>query len=61
MNQLYHDDNLVTLRQHISDKSVDLIHSDRLFNISRHCGVSFKDERRCELVAQVVKDIGHWD
>lgn len=43
MNNLYYSDNLDILREHIPDKSVDLIYLDLPFNSNRSHNVLFKE------------------
>jgi adenine specific DNA methylase Mod len=42
MNQLYYGDNLLVLREHLADKSVDLIYLDPPFNSKRDYNLLFK-------------------
>ena len=43
-NTLFYGDNLVILREHNADESVDLIHPDPPFNSNRSYNVLFKED-----------------
>ncbi len=62
-NTLYYGDNLLVLREHIPDNSVDLIYLDPPFNSSRTYNVLFKDETGLDAEAQVAafEDTWHWN
>ena len=45
MNQLYFGDNLMVLRDHIKDESVDLIYLDPPFNSKRDYNILFKSPK----------------
>jgi site-specific DNA-methyltransferase (adenine-specific) len=62
-NTLFYGDNLVILREHIADESVDLIYLDPPFNSSRNYNVLFKDEHGSESEAQITafEDTWHWN
>jgi site-specific DNA-methyltransferase (adenine-specific) len=61
-NTLYYGDNLVILREHIANESVDLIYLDPPFNSNRSYNVLFKDESGHEADAQITAfdDAWHW-
>jgi site-specific DNA-methyltransferase (adenine-specific) len=61
-NTLYYGDNLLILREHISNESVDLIYLDQPFNSNRNYNVLFKDEHGTESEAQIkaFDDTWHW-
>lgn len=61
-NTLFYGDNLVILREHIADESVDLVYLDPPFNSSRSYNVLFKDESGRESDAQITafEDTWHW-
>jgi adenine specific DNA methylase Mod len=62
-NTLFFGDNLVVLRDHIPDESIDLIYLDPPFNSNRSYNVLFKDEGGKESEAQMhaFDDSWHWD
>lgn len=62
-NTLYYGDNLIILREHIRDESVDLIYLDPPFNSKRSYNVLFKDESGEEAPAQITafEDTWHWN
>lgn len=62
MRNLYWGDNLVVLREHIPDESVDLIYLDPPFNSNRNYNVLFKENDRVESDAQIraFDDTWHW-
>ena len=62
-NTLFYGDNLQILREHIPDKSVDLIYLDPPFNSNRSYNVLFKQENGTESPAQIAafEDAWHWD
>ncbi len=51
-NTLFYGDNLLILREHIPDASVDLVYLDPPFNSSRAYNILFKDE-----CAEVIKEM----
>ncbi|MCI0551389.1 MAG: restriction endonuclease [Anaerolineae bacterium] len=61
-NTLFYGDNLLILREYVSDESVDLIYLDPPFNSSRSYNVLFKDESGIESDAQITafEDTWHW-
>lgn len=63
MNTLYYGDNLNILREHIADKSVDLIYLDPPFNSNRNYNVLFKNESGTESESQITafEDTWHWN
>src|SRR5476649_869994 len=62
MNQLYFDDNLYVLRDHLADESVDLIYLDPPFNSKRDYNLLFKSPKGHESEAQIeaFKDSWSW-
>jgi len=62
-NALYYGDNLIILREHIRNESVDLIYLDPPFNSNRSHNVLFKDESGQEAEAQITafEDTWHWN
>src|SRR6266446_7982267 len=62
-NTLFYGDNLVILREHIADESVDLVYLDPPFNSNRNYNVLFKDEHGTESEAQIeaFEDTWHWN
>jgi len=61
-NTLFYGDNLVILRNHIADESVDLIYLDPPFTSNRNYTVLFRDESGKESEAQITafEDTWHW-
>lgn len=61
-NTLYYGDNLVILREHIPDESVDLIYLDPPFNSNRSYNVLFKESGAAASQAQIeaFEDTWHW-
>jgi len=51
-NTLFYSDNLIILREHISDESVDLIYLNPPFNSSHNYNVLFKDENETDSEAR---------
>ncbi len=62
MNKLYFGDNLVILREHIADQSVDLIYLDPPFNSKRDYNLLFKTPKGHSADAQITafEDSWHW-
>lgn len=62
-NHLLFGDNLVMLRGHVADESVDLVYLDPPFNSNRNYNVLFRDESGLESEAQInaFEDTWHWD
>jgi site-specific DNA-methyltransferase (adenine-specific) len=62
-NTLYYGDNLLILRDHIPDASVDLIYLDPPFNSQRTYNVLFRYESGEESEAQIAafEDTWHWE
>lgn len=62
MNTLYFGDNLVILREHIPDESVDLIYLDPPFNSKRDYNLLFKTPKGHDSDAQITAfdDTWHW-
>ena len=63
MNQLYYGDNLLVLRKHIADESVDLIYLDPPFNSKRDYNLLFKSPKGQNSEAQIeaFEDTWHWN
>ena len=61
-NTLFYGDNLLILRDHIPDESVDLIYLDPPFNSNRSYNVLFKDESGFSADSQIAAfdDTWHW-
>jgi len=61
-NRLCYGDNLVILRDHVPDDSVDLVYLDPPFNSNRDYNVIFRDESGRKSDAQMIafKDTWHW-
>lgn len=61
-NTLFYGDNLMILREHIRDESIDLIYLDPPFNSNRSYNVLFKDESGHASEAQIsaFEDTWHW-
>jgi hypothetical protein len=53
MNQLYYDDNLEVLREHITNESVDLLYLDQQFRSKLDCNLFFKSPRDVTSEAQI--------
>ncbi|MBM4421994.1 MAG: site-specific DNA-methyltransferase [Chloroflexi bacterium] len=62
-NTLFYGDNLIILREHIENESIDLIYLDPPFNSNRSYNVLFKDESGKEADAQITafEDAWHWN
>jgi site-specific DNA-methyltransferase (adenine-specific) len=62
MNRLYYGDNLIILREHIGDESIDLIYLDPPFNSKRGYNLLFKTPKGHKSSAQVTafEDTWHW-
>lgn len=60
MKDLYWGDNLVVLRDHIPDESVDLIYLDPPFNSNRNYNVLFKENGKAESEAQIEAFTDTW-
>lgn len=62
MNQLYYGDNLLVLREHLAEESVDLIYLDPPFNSKRDYNLLFKSPKGHESEAQIeaFKDSWSW-
>ena len=59
-NALYYGDNLPILRQHIPDKSVDLVYLDPPFNSNASYNVLFKETKGEESPAQIKAFTDTW-
>ena len=62
MRQLYFGDNLIELREHIKDVSIDLIYLDPPFNSKRDYNLLFKSPKGHASDAQITTfdDSWHW-
>jgi site-specific DNA-methyltransferase (adenine-specific) len=62
-NHLYYGDNLVVLREHIVDESVDLIYLDPPFNSQANYNVLFRAPTGEQSQAQIeaFEDSWHWN
>lgn len=62
MNALYFGDNLRVLREHVADKSVDLVYLDPPFNSKRDYNILFKSPKGHQSDAQIsaFDDSWHW-
>ena len=62
-NTLYYGDNLEVLREHISDKSIDLIYLDPPFKSNQTYNILFKERNGTDSTAQikVFEDTWHWN
>ena len=62
MNKLYFGDNLVILKEHIADESIDLIYLDPPFNSKRDYNLLFKTPKGHSADAQITafEDSWHW-
>jgi DNA modification methylase len=62
-NKLYYGDNLVVLREHIKDESVDLIYLDPPFNSNTSYNVLFKEHDGAAAASQIkaFEDTWRWD
>ncbi len=62
-NKLYYGDNLVFLRQHIADESVDLVYLDPPFNSNADYNILFKEKDGSDAASQIraFEDTWHWD
>ena len=63
MNQLFFGDNLVVLREHIKDESVDLIYLDPPFKSNQDYNVLFREQDGTRSAAQIkaFKDTWSWN
>ena len=62
MNKLYFGDNLIVLRDHIPDESVDLIYLDPPFNSNKNYNILFNSPKGQKSEAQITafEDTWHW-
>jgi 16S rRNA G966 N2-methylase RsmD len=62
-NQLYYGDNLVVLREHIRDESVDLIYLDPPFNSRQDYNVLFAERDGTRSASQIMafEDTWKWN
>lgn len=63
MNRLYFGDNLLVLKEHIADESVDLIYLDPPFNSNANYNVLFKEHDGAQAASQIkaFEDTWRWD
>lgn len=63
MNQLFFGDNLVVLREHIKDDSVDLVYLDPPFNSNQDYNVLFRERDGTQSAAQInaFRDTWQWN
>jgi adenine specific DNA methylase Mod len=59
-NQLYYGDNLVVLREHIEDESVDLIYLDPPFNSRQDYNVLFAERDGTRSASQIMAFEDTW-
>ncbi len=52
-NELYYEDNLAVLREHVADESVDLVYLDPPFNSNASYNVLFREKTGEESPAQI--------
>jgi len=60
-NQLYYGDNLVVLREHIRDESVDLIYLDPPFNSRQDYNVLFAERDGTRSASQIMAFEDTWE
>jgi len=60
-NQLYYGDNLVVLREHIKDESVDLIYLDPPFNSRQDYNVLFAERDGTRSASQIMAFEDTWE
>ncbi|HEU5451479.1 MAG TPA: hypothetical protein VFU76_05810 [Terriglobales bacterium] len=62
-NKLYYGDNLVVLREHVRDESVDLVYLDPPFNSRQDYNVLFaeKDGTRAASQIKAFEDTWEWN
>jgi len=62
MNKLYFGDNLVVLREHIADESIDLVYLDPPFNSNKNYNILFNSPKGQKSEAQITafEDTWHW-
>lgn len=62
MNKLYFGDNLVVLRDHIVDESIDLVYLDPPFNSNKNYNILFNSPKGQKSEAQITafEDTWHW-
>ncbi len=62
MNKLYFGDNLVVLREHIADESIDLVYLDPPFNSNKNYNILFNNPKGQKSEAQITafEDTWHW-
>lgn len=53
MNKLYFGDNLVVLREHIADESIDLVYLDPPFNSNKNYNILFDGPKGQKSEAQI--------
>jgi len=60
-NQLYYGDNLIVLREHIKDESVDLIYLDPPFNSRQDYNVLFAERDGTRSASQIMAFEDTWE
>ena len=62
MNKLYFGDNLIVLREHIADESIDLVYLDPPFNSNKNYNILFNSPKGQKSEAQITafEDTWHW-
>ena len=62
MNRLYFGDNLIVLREHIADESIDLVYLDPPFNSNKNYNILFNSPKGQKSEAQITafEDTWHW-
>ena len=62
MNKLYFGDNLIVLREHLANESVDLIYLDPPFNSNKNYNILFNSPKGQKSEAQITafEDTWHW-
>jgi site-specific DNA-methyltransferase (adenine-specific) len=60
-NQLYYGDNLIVLREHIQDESVDLIYLDPPFNSRQDYNVLFAERDGTRSASQIMAFEDTWE
>ena len=63
MNRLYYGDNLLVLKEHIANESIDLVYLDPPFNSNANYNVLFKEHDGAEAASQIkaFEDTWRWD
>ncbi len=63
MNRLYYGDNLMVLKEHVANESIDLVYLDPPFNSNANYNVLFKEHDGAEAASQIkaFEDTWRWD